>query len=120
MSKKLETIPTTVKKLFFKTKQAPNLLTDYDVVGFDADHCLVKYNVHSLQRMVNEVTVKDLHEDSGWPKEILDLPEDALKYAMNCTTFDIQKGNFLKICTDKQISMGYHGFTKLSAKELES
>jgi len=30
----------------------PDLIKDYDVIGFDADHCLVKYNVKNLMTFV--------------------------------------------------------------------
>jgi hypothetical protein len=43
-----DTIPAEVKQHFFQGVQPPNLLTDYDAIGFDADHCLVKYNVREL------------------------------------------------------------------------
>lgn len=33
----------------------PKLLNDYDVIGFDADHCIVKYNVRNLMILVGEV-----------------------------------------------------------------
>ena len=39
-----DTIPAEVKKYFFQNKTPPNLLNDYDAIGFDADHCFVKYN----------------------------------------------------------------------------
>ena len=40
-----DTIPATVKELFFPGVEKPDLCLDYDVLGFDADHCLVKYNL---------------------------------------------------------------------------
>jgi hypothetical protein len=39
-----DTIPPEVKRHFFQGVEPPNLLRDYDVIGFDADHCMVKYN----------------------------------------------------------------------------
>lgn len=39
-----DTIPAEVKKHFFQGVEPPRLLTDYDVLGFDADHCMVKYH----------------------------------------------------------------------------
>jgi len=41
---KAEPLPAHIKDLYFKGKSMPSL-GDYDVVGFDADHCIVKYNV---------------------------------------------------------------------------
>ena len=41
----MDPIPKSIKELFFKDKHPPNLSQDYDAIGFDADHCMVKYNV---------------------------------------------------------------------------
>ena len=40
-----DTIPPEIKQCYFTDRVKPNLLEDYDVIGFDVDHCLVKYNV---------------------------------------------------------------------------
>lgn len=42
---RMDPIPPSVKKHFFKDKSVPNLSKNYDAIGFDADMCLVKYNV---------------------------------------------------------------------------
>jgi hypothetical protein len=38
-------IPIELKNFFFKNQKPPNLLTDYDAIGFDADHSMVKYKL---------------------------------------------------------------------------
>ena len=38
-------IAESVKRFFFDNKHKPDLITDYDAVGFDLDNCLVKFNV---------------------------------------------------------------------------
>jgi len=45
----------------------PNLLTDYDVIGFDADHCLVKYNVKAVLELLLESELDEFIE-MGYPK----------------------------------------------------
>ena len=40
-----DTIPPKVKEHFFHGKTMPDLCKEYQVVGFDADHCIVKYNM---------------------------------------------------------------------------
>ena len=40
-----DTIPAELKKYFFRGVDPPSLLSDYDAVGFDMDHTVVKYNV---------------------------------------------------------------------------
>jgi len=44
----MDPIPQSIKDIFFKGVQPPNLSKDYDAIGFDADHCLVKYNVKAV------------------------------------------------------------------------
>lgn len=70
-SRKKDTIPKEIKTHFWKDKQPPNL-HDYDVIGFDADHCIVKYNVRELMELLVKVELEDLH-DLGYPDEILEL-----------------------------------------------
>jgi len=50
-----DTIPADLKRYIFTDKSKPNLLTDYDVLGFDADHCIVKYNVRELMIHVSNI-----------------------------------------------------------------
>jgi hypothetical protein len=50
-----DTVPAYLKRYIFTDKSKPNLLTDYDVLGFDADHCVVKYNVRELMIHVSNI-----------------------------------------------------------------
>ena len=43
-----DTIPAALKPFLFNDREAPDLCAEYDVLGFDADHCLVKYNIPRL------------------------------------------------------------------------
>jgi len=65
-STKIDPIPAPVKKYFFRDRQPPNLRTEYDVLGFDADHCLVKYNVRAIMQLLIKCELEDLHE-MGYP-----------------------------------------------------
>ena len=40
-----DTIPASIKSHFWNEKTKPDLLKDYDVIGFDVDNCIAKYNV---------------------------------------------------------------------------
>lgn len=46
-----DTIPSEIKKYFFTNISPPKIL-DYDVLGFDVDHCMVKYKVEPLARFL--------------------------------------------------------------------
>ena len=64
-----DTIPPAIKAHFFQDKQPPNLISDYDVIGFDADHCVVKYNVKELVSYLIRSELEDFVE-MGYPEEI--------------------------------------------------
>jgi hypothetical protein len=51
----------------------PNFTKDFDAIGFDADHCFVKYNIQEVTRMIIRTSLEDMHKNDGWPKEILDF-----------------------------------------------
>lgn len=85
-----DTIPPSIKPHFFKDRQPPGLISDYDVIGFDADHCFVKYNITELTRLIVSGHLKILHKDLGYPKEILDFDyENNLGVVLNNAVWDI-------------------------------
>jgi len=49
-----DTIPAQIKHHFFAGKKPPSL-ANYDVIGFDADHCIVKYNVRALMLHITQM-----------------------------------------------------------------
>ncbi len=55
-----ETIPPEIKRHFFQSASPPNLLTDYDVIGFDADNCFVKYSIRPLTELLVREELDDL------------------------------------------------------------
>ena len=64
-----DTIPASLKSSLFSGREAPDLGRDYDVIGFDADHCLVKYNIPLLSALKNQMFGKDLFLNfSGYPE----------------------------------------------------
>ena len=46
-----ETIPKSLRYHFFTALDPPDA-NDYNVFGFDLDHCLVKYNVVELTKLI--------------------------------------------------------------------
>ena len=65
-------IPASIKKHFFCNKTPPNLSKDYDAIGFDADMCLVKYNVNSFYKLMLKLILEELRSECGYPSEIND------------------------------------------------
>jgi len=57
-----DTIPSELKQLFWTDKIPPYLL-NYDAIGFDVDHCLVKYNNLELSMDVINAYLQALVND---------------------------------------------------------
>ena len=61
-----------MKGVVFNEVKPPNLLTDYDVLGFEADNCLVKYDTLALTKTFVQLTLEDLVTNyDGYPKELM-------------------------------------------------
>ena len=90
----------------------PNLLKDYDVIGFDADHCLVKYDIVELTRLIVDTHLKKLvKEFEGYPEEIcnFDYQKNSGTVLNNCI-WDIEHGIVLKLGQGKVITDAVSGF----------
>lgn len=115
-----DTIPQEIKKYFFKDIQPPNLLTDYDAIGFDADHCIVKYNNVELVSFLVKIELAEFVE-LGYPASILDFDyENDLEMCLNASIFDIDNGLVIKLAKDKEVVQAMKGLKKLSKKEIEA
>lgn len=113
-----DTIPADLKRYIFTDKSMPNLLNDYDVLGFDADHCIVKYNVRELMIHVSNIQGLDMHTKGGYPAEIAHYEPGDLGLCLNNTVWDIPRGNLLKLTEGKVITRAYHGRRPLLNQEI--
>ena len=50
--KSWDPIPISLKESLFRLKNPPNLTEDYDLFGFDVDHCLVQYHEEEFAKLV--------------------------------------------------------------------
>ena len=89
--------------MIFGDREAPNICDDYDVVGFDADHCLVKYHVPNLTRLLSEITSNDLFARCGYPEEIKNVPESHCDISLNNVVWDIEHRTLLKLGENKTV-----------------
>ena len=80
------------------------------MLGFDADHCIVKYNVKNLMLHVLKIQALDMHLKGGYPLQItqIDLVTD-LGLCLNNCVWDITRGNILKLTEGKIVSRAHHG-----------
>ena len=117
----LDTIPAEIKKHFFQDRQPPNLLTDYDAVGFDADHCMVKYNIKELVSFLVQIELDEFVE-LGYPKSLADgfNYETDLSMCLNASVFDIDNGLIIKLAEGLEVVQAMKGLKKLSKDEIKA
>ena len=75
--------------MFYQGKKVPDLVADYDVLGFDADHCLVKYHIKNLMLLVARILGVDLHLKGGYPEEITHFDDLTIDICLNNAVWDI-------------------------------
>lgn len=83
---------------------------NYDVIGFDADHCLIKYNYPKLVDILYSGMVQILVQQRGYDKSLLQYTPSIFDIGLNYSFLDIKKGNIIKLGAEKQILAAYHGF----------
>lgn len=113
-----DTIPASLKDTFFANSNAPNLLQDYDVLGFDADHCLVKYKLPQKTRLVCDITADDLCTNYGYPEELRHWPPSLSAIALNNVIWDIEHRTLLKLGEGKIIVQAFRGSQRISESEI--
>jgi hypothetical protein len=97
----------------------PDLVNDYDIIGFDLESTLVKFNNVALARLLIESHLKELVESYGYPKEILMFDyEEYLPLCLNNSVWDTEHGVVLKLAEDKQIFHAMSGLSKLTDKDI--
>ncbi len=83
------------------------------MIGFELDHCLVKYYNASLIKHLIKGHLKELYEEFDSYKKIegvLDFDYDNYsKYYMNHAVWDLETGNILKLAHGKKIVKAVHG-----------
>ena len=110
-------IPKALKQMYFPNKSPPDLIKDYDAIGFSIDSCFVEYHEKELICHVIRSLLTSLHEDCHYPKEVLQFDYDKdLKFFLNNAIWDIQRGTVLKVGENGKITHGVHGYDKLSLK----
>ena len=89
------------------------------MLGFDADHCLVKYNVKAVVELLIKCELEDFHE-LGYPAEIMkfDFTKGAMEMCMNGAIFDIDNGLIIKLVEGKEVIRAMRGFKALDKDEI--
>uniref|UniRef100_A0A6V7M5V7 5'-nucleotidase domain-containing protein 1 n=1 Tax=Bracon brevicornis TaxID=1563983 RepID=A0A6V7M5V7_9HYME len=96
-------------------------IEDYDCIGFDLDHTLLRYNITNLVRMEYECLSEFLVKQRGYDPEYLYKPltGDAIDFMQKGLILDLDKGNILKISADGTILLASHGTKMLTTRQIE-
>ncbi|KAJ6252495.1 5'-nucleotidase domain-containing protein [Anaeramoeba flamelloides] len=90
------------KKIFWKRY----LSSKY--VGFDLDHTISKYHKLKLSILSTKCYTKYLVNEKGYPEKVLKFAFDP-KICVKGNLVDIEKGNLLKVDSEKKICKVLHG-----------
>lgn len=114
-------LPPSFKQLFYKDRPQPNLSADYDIVAFDADHCLVKYNMPEFQKLLLRVYLLDLHLNAGYPEQMsqFDFESDFMQSGLNYGVWDIKRGYVLKLGENNEVLAAMKGRRKVPLEEIK-
>jgi hypothetical protein len=81
-------LPEEIKENYYKSRELPNLLDDFDAIGFSVEHTLVKFNVLELTKLFVIEHLKAL-VPLGYPKEICNFDFKNLGVCLNNTVWDV-------------------------------
>ena len=95
------------------------MLKDYDVIGFEASHALVKWNIDAMTKHTLEVFLNDLVLVLGYPVEARMVDFDKLlPLYLNNAVWDIDTGLMLKLGVEREIMHAGRGYEKCCQEEL--
>ncbi|XP_017533369.2 5'-nucleotidase domain-containing protein 1 isoform X3 [Manis javanica] len=87
-----------------------------DVVGFDLDHTLCRYNLHESAPLIYNSFAQFLVKEKGYDKELLTVPPEDWDFCCKGLALDLEDGNFIKLGDNGTVLRASHG-TKLMAPE---
>ncbi|XP_017127276.1 5'-nucleotidase domain-containing protein 1 [Drosophila elegans] len=94
------------------------LLKDYDIVGFDLDGTLLRYNIREMSALIYKVLKQFLVEQKGYGKDLLDQPLN-VDFLQKGLFLDGPRGNVLKLSNGAQILRATHGTRLLNDAEIQ-
>ena len=111
--------PPEIKSVFMPNATLPNL-DDYDVIGFDVDHTLCKYNITYHVRKIIENALTVAHQSFGYPKEILDFDYvNDIGICFDGAVWDIVNERIIKLGEGKRVMRAYFGFEETSQEQIK-
>uniref|UniRef100_A0A1I8P7Y6 5'-nucleotidase domain-containing protein 1 n=1 Tax=Stomoxys calcitrans TaxID=35570 RepID=A0A1I8P7Y6_STOCA len=90
---------------------------EYDIIGFDLDGTLLRFNLNNMVPLVYELLVKYLVE-RNYPPVFLEKNFDG-DFLQKGLILDAERGNLLKLAVNGEILKAAHGTRFLRADEIE-
>uniref|UniRef100_A0A8D0DQP1 5'-nucleotidase domain-containing protein 1 n=1 Tax=Salvator merianae TaxID=96440 RepID=A0A8D0DQP1_SALMN len=75
-------------------------LADCEVIGFDLDHTLCRYNLVETARLIYESFAQYIVKERGYDKDLLDVSPESWDFCFKGLVLDMEEGNFLKLAAD--------------------
>ncbi|GAB5571816.1 5'-nucleotidase domain-containing protein 1 isoform X1 [Prionailurus iriomotensis] len=87
-----------------------------DVVGFDLDHTLCRYNLPESAVLIYNSFAQFLVKEKGYDKELLTVTPEDWDFCCKGLALDLEDGNFIKLADNGTVLRASHG-TKMMAPE---
>ncbi|XP_055373214.1 5'-nucleotidase domain-containing protein 1 [Condylostylus longicornis] len=94
-------------------------LNNYDIIGFDLDGTLLRYNLDAMVTMEYNIIAKYLVEHKNYPKELLKPIDNDIDFLQKGLILDAVRGNILKLSFDGVILKATHGTKLLSENDIK-
>jgi len=102
-----------------KAKKILHSLDKYLALGFDIDHCLLRYKIKQVFPVLYKAVAKVLVDQKSYPKEILEFGKRERCFLMNGLVVDFKTGMIFKLGQEKEILRAYYGFSPVPKSKLE-
>ncbi|XP_025022949.1 5'-nucleotidase domain-containing protein 1-like isoform X3 [Python bivittatus] len=93
-------------------------LADCEVIGFDLDHTLCRYNLVESARLIYDSFAQYMVKERGYDKELLDVIPENWDFCCKGLVLDLEEGNFLKLAEDGTILRASHGTKHMTSGEI--
>lgn len=93
------------------------ILMDYDIIGFDLDGTLLRYNLQEMTTLICSVLKDFLVKQKGYSPALLEVPFD-MDFLQKGLILDGPRGNVLKLSNEAIILRASHGTRLLTDAEI--
>ncbi|KAM4771788.1 5'-nucleotidase domain-containing protein 1 [Rhinophrynus dorsalis] len=94
-------------------------LSHTDVIGFDLDHTLCRYQLHQSNKLIYDSFAQYLVSERGYSEELLSVTPEEWDFCSKGLVLDLEEGNFLKLAADGTILRASHGTKAMTVEEIE-